>query len=361
MNPRIAGKDTHIPMLSGALLASTMTRVANKAYLKFCLDGKFRLLLNGCVLLTVGLIGKRWGVVDNRYKYTSEFHELGYCIAHMECSTAYVSLIDAILQACRAFNIPVDASSIKQWHGDMHLGIEKARSEVATHSTKVLDWAHVTGATTEGRSGIFALLKQHLTRKVDGAIPHYPFVHDWVGPSRVFPRRLFHIVWLSVFEFLQSEQEHVAVQKLQKHSFEALEEGQLIEAGWRVADDRVQPGSASGSASQESWHGTKLAQAIEKKYQSPISFAMDLQKFVRSRIAELHNACPVIRDWPDAGKDLDLFLVHGEAELRREGRSCALKLTESGLVREWPDSGNQWFLVPRTLLQEVRHPTQQVL
>lgn len=168
-------------------------------------------------------------------------------------------------------------------------------------------------------------------------------------------------MWLSIFEFLSSEQEHVAANKLKMHCFEPMEESedQLIEAGWRVADDRVQPGSGSESASQESWHGTKLALAIQKKYQTPIAFATDLQKFVRSRITELCNACPVIRDWPDAGKDLDLFLVHGEAELRREGRSCAVKLTESGLVREWQDGDNQWFLVPRTLWQEVRQTTRQ--
>ena len=187
VNPHVGGKETHIPMISGALLAQTLRRVVNKSYLKLCLDGKFRLLWNGYVLLTVGVIGKKWGVVDNRYKYTSEFHELGYCIAHTECATAYVALIRAILRACVVFDIAVDAASIKQWHGDMHLGIEKARVEVSTDSPKVFDWAHVTGATTEGRSGILALLKKHLKRKADGAIPHYPFVHDWRDHLESFP------------------------------------------------------------------------------------------------------------------------------------------------------------------------------
>ena len=59
-----------------------------------------------------------------------------------------------MLQACQSFDIAVDASSIKRWHGDMHLGIEKARDEVATVSTKVFDWAHVTGATIDGRQMI---------------------------------------------------------------------------------------------------------------------------------------------------------------------------------------------------------------
>ena len=130
----------------------------------------------------------------------------------------------------------------------------------------------------------------------------------------------------------------------------------MWDAPWRIAPDRVQPGSASGSSAQESWHGTKLAQCIRKTHQAPHALVADLQKFVRGRLSELGPNCPAIRDWPSAGKDLDLFLVRGDVELKREGRSTAIALAESGFMRHVTIGEDTWVLVPRTLWEEVRAP-----
>lgn len=93
---------------------------------------------------------------------------------------------------------------------------------------------------------------------------------------------------------------------------------------------------------------------MKGKHASPISVAQSLQHFVRSRFVELTNACPSIRDWPGCGAHLDLSLLRGAKQLAAEGRTCAAELAECRLVRQWSDGENTWFLIPKTLLQEVR-------
>ena len=199
------------------------------------------------------------------------------------------------------------------------------------------------------------MLKKHLHRSTSGAMPNYPFVHDWIYGSRTFDETLFDLVWASIFDALlaMSPPEGAAVDNLQEQYFYQVwspgAKAWRWDAAWRVGPDRVQLGSASGSSAQEAWQLNSLQNAIEAKYQSPLALARDLGKFTRSRLVQLTNEVPVIRDWPGIGASLDLFCLRGDAALRRECRSSAYALVESQRIVRHQDGANEWFLVPRTL------------
>ena len=256
---------TFAVMLSGELLAQTLVKVANREYLKFALDGKFRMMFGKYVLLTLGIVTKHWGETAKRYAYTSTFHELGYCIAHRENGEGYIHLVEAIIEGSGSVGFPIRREHIRQWHSDMHKGILKAR-QCATHARPMLDWAHVTGATTGGRTGIFNVLK----RLKDNV--YHAFLHDWIYASRSFDRFLFHVVWSSAFDILRSNGEMAMADAIQGFYIVKADradmyvdpegEAQLWDGEWRIAHDVVQPGSASGTAAQESWQGNDLQRSI---------------------------------------------------------------------------------------------------
>ncbi len=151
---RIGDEGTHIVMLCPALLKETLSKLSNPHYVKLSLDGTFRLLYGNYVLLTLGVNTKHWGPSGqlSRCAYLSQFHELGFAIAEKENSDAYAALLQAVLDMSLELGCPLLRSDVRQWHADMHLGIEKARQHLMSHATSVWDWAHVLGKNCQAQS-----------------------------------------------------------------------------------------------------------------------------------------------------------------------------------------------------------------
>ena len=227
------------------------------------------------------------------------------------------------------------------------------------HAVRVSNWAHVTGATTKGRSGVLSLWKKYLSKKDDdGGLMHFPFVAGWSHASRVIPvSQLFHIFWDSVFEFLpdHSVGEGLAVQHVRsEHSTTRIiaSDTEAIvswDAPWRTGCDRVQLGSDCGPA-QESWHHQSLVGSISRTHQTPLALYDDLKGFNQSRPNVMENDVSCLHYWPCVGSHLDLHSLQGTA-LHAEGRSAARDLVDwDGLVA----SPGQLHVVhvPRHLVEE---------
>ena len=80
----------------------------------------------------------------------------------MENGNAYTTFVQTIIDVAQHIGYDLKLEHIPQWHGDMHKGIEAATKSVAEHLKRVSDWAHVTGATSEGPAGVHGLASKLL-------------------------------------------------------------------------------------------------------------------------------------------------------------------------------------------------------
>ena len=129
-------------VMSGQQVAVTVQRIACKEHIVLATDGKWRMLLGGFVVQTLGVVAKRWSADGGRYKYRTRFLELAYCLASVENARGYSHLIDCFLRAAQATNLPFTADSVKQFHCDAHLGIRSAlASNILPKATVLIDWA----------------------------------------------------------------------------------------------------------------------------------------------------------------------------------------------------------------------------
>ena len=89
-----------------------------------------------------------------------------------------------------------------------------------------------------------------------------------------------------------------AVDALQRQYFDWNVVGAVWDAHWRVAPDRVMPGTAAGSAPQESWHQHSLKARLGHHYASPHALAADLSsKVVMPALRDLKRV-EQLPDWP---------------------------------------------------------------
>ena len=374
VSPTIGKKNTCIVFLCGTQMAETLGKLTHKDYVILSLDGKFRMVSHGFVLLAVGVVAKHWGQSKNIYKYRSQFIELGFCLAHSENELAYTNLMQAIFTASAAMGLCLTPETVKQWHADMHSGLANARAKVAATAAPISDWVHVTGATTEGKSGILSVLSRHLhPHLMDSSLKEYQFVCKWIFKTYVFPNVfLFDVVWRSLFQILEAAGDKGvnAVKSLKRYHFQEVKVGgsMLWDAAWRVGFDRVLPGTGFGTAAQESWHKNVLMNTIPATYQMPHSFFTCLQGFVKSRLVWLRNDIDELPLWPSVSTvptargqtKHDIFAMKGN--LRSEGRSSAKELVASCLCAKHTDvAGNVWYAVPATLWKPAAKPKAQPL
>ncbi|CAE8626366.1 unnamed protein product [Polarella glacialis] len=330
---RVDGPRTQIPLLCSAQLAETIQKLSHPDYVILCLDGKFRMTFGDYVV---------------------------------------------VFEAAAAMNLNFGPSQVKQWHSDMRLGIAKARSQIVSHAVPVSDWAHVTGVTTEGRSGIFNVLAKRLSPHVlDSSLKEYTFIAKWVCFTRAICNvYIFNILWLHLFKHLEESEGDrgaAAVKSLKRYHFSmvAIREEELWDANWRIGYDRVLVGAGAGSACQESWHSTVLANTIPQTYKSPGDLVRSLSGFAKSRLHQLRSERPSLPLWPAASYEadapgktkVDTFLVHG-LSLRAEGRPTASELLQSGLCRNMAgqdSTDHAWYVVPRTLWRRVQVDTATMI
>ena len=103
----------------------------------------------------------------------------------------------------------------------------------------------------------------------------------WFHLSRFAPAMIFHCVWQSLFTDLPQS----LLTSLHRDYFFMDGDG-CWSAHWRAAPDRVAPGSATGSAAQESWHRKTLKQVVSTT--TPHGLTEMLQtKIVEPLLAEL--------------------------------------------------------------------------
>ena len=313
--------------------------------IKLSLDGTYRLLLGtDYALLNVGVNVKHWATGSAGFPSTcrSKYVPLGFAIASVESEECYARLVDCVLAVCQRFQPSVSAASVRQWHGDMHPGLDLARQRLAAHAARLLDWAHVTGTTSPGRAGFPGLARRYFHQ----GNAQLSWLLSWFGLSRFLPAALFHVIWSSIWQRLGAN--HPVLRPLQRHYF-VLSHGQW-DAAWRAGPDRICFGTAVGSAPQESWHGTTLKRLVASRASAPVDLARQLEVVVRHKLQSCKSLAKSSRrlmDWPGAGQHLDQQLLKGSAAIRKAGRTSAQSLWEWHLNQQWTDSvGNTWVLVP---------------
>ena len=230
----------------------------------------------------------------------------------------------------------------------MHKGIDAAQRSTAPNSRRLLDWAHVTGATSQGPAGLAGALLKHLSAVNQKETRAY--VLQWCRLSKSMPRFLFHVVWNGVFDRLTLQGERNAVTALQRDYFVRDADG-VWDANWRSSPGCIMPGTDVGSAPQESWHNSTLIPACQQVCKDPYSLAVALQNKIVKKLLnvlkEKTHQQQGLQDWPAIGQFVDQHCLRNTTALAREGRTAADSLLQWSLHSRYCDpQGNVWMLVP---------------
>eukprot|EP00435_Cladocopium_sp_Y103_P022952 s1998_g5.t1 len=349
-----------VPLICPELLHLTLSLLPKPWNFKASTDGTYRLLFDGYALLTFGLNVKNWSARKDlkMHSFRSSFVPLAFALANKENDDAYTHLGQTLFATAQTLGHELEPDSILQWHGDMHLGIEAARKTLAPGATRLSDWAHVTGATSQGPSGFAGLLSKELPRHSKDTL--LPWLLQFCRISKEMPALLFHVVWSSIFVELQQRCDAGIVRKLQNQYFTRVTMGANADARWdapwRAAPDRIMPGTDAGSAPQESWHGTVLKPIFGSQRRKPAEVAHILQQqIVQPQLRALRamkNEGEQFQDWPGIGQFLDQHVLQGDVKLQKEGRTSAKTLLAWGLHSRFEDElGNLWMLIPTSKLK----------
>ena len=339
------------PLVCPALLHRVFSLLPEPWNLKISADGKYRLLWDSYVLISLGINIKNWSRRKDAgtWAFRSSYLPLAFAIADQEHEHAYGDLAAAVQNTARRLGHKVESDHILQWHGDMHKGIEAARKRVAPSSRRLADWAHVTGATSQGPAGLHGLLVKHLSPGAQSAA--VPFVLQWSRLSKTMPKYLFHVVWTGIFAELVRQGESSAVKALQRQYF-FEDAADVWDAPWRSGADCIMPGTDAGSAPQESWHNAVVSKAFEHEFQkTPYSVAQTLANKVvsplLSQLQAMSEKKETLQDWPRVGSFIDPHTMKNETALAKEGRTCAQELLRWGLHSRTVDTdGTVYMLFP---------------
>ena len=296
-----------VPLICPSLVQQVCSLLEVPSNIKLSLDGTYRLLLGtDYALLNVGVNVKHWATGSAGFPSTcrSKYVPLGFAIASVKSEECYARLVDCVLAVCQRFQPSVSAASVRQWHGDMHPGLDLARQRLAAHAARLSDWAHVTGTTSPGPAGFPGLARRYF-HQGDAQLS---WLLSWFGLSRFLPAALFHVIWSSVWQRLGAN--HPVLRPLQRHYF-VLSHGQW-DAAWRAGPDRICFGTAVGSAPQESWHGTTLKRLVAGRASAPVDLARQLEVVVRHELQSCKSLAKSSRrlmDCPGAGQHLDQQLL----------------------------------------------------
>ena len=261
-----------------------------------------------------------------------------------------------------------------QYHCDWHVGEEAARLNCFPASERVADlFAHFIGACTRPRvpaspdetvqtyrTGFPQAMQK---RALDLSWP--PYLVSWVYVLRSCPSPLlFHTAVERLVESLLASdppetdcvqalrQYYLTVVPGRKYHIRQLES--LISADWWCGLARLQPGSASGTQAQETWHRHKLKKYISNMRQSVPAFVSSLELFSKSRLQQLQLQYPVLPDIP-VEPFPDKFVMFDSHSLTGLGRSSAGQYHRCSAFDVFPDElGNVWYCMCRTLASYQR-------
>lgn len=125
------------------LLEETLHSLTNKAYIKLCGDGTFRLTQEDWVFKSVGVLSKHYSESEGVYAFRTNFHPLIFALANKESQVTYQVLFDALCACAQKFAGVDLRSCCQQYHADMHPGEDLAQRFVFVNASRVTDWAHV--------------------------------------------------------------------------------------------------------------------------------------------------------------------------------------------------------------------------
>ena len=359
---------TVVVFCNPALLQSTVSGLCNKAYVKLCGDGTWRLTEGDWVLLTVGALSKHYEQASGAFAFRTTFNPLLFALTNKEAQESYKIFFQALVDCAAKFTGVNLAEVCFQYHADLHLGEDLARKQIFPRSDRLADWAHVTGACarpkikqTAGeadgrlaayRQGIFATVKNHLSKAGQKLLP---VVERAFYCLRSVPTALlFHTVAHVLLETLiaQAPPERKAATALKKHYLQSCPKEEacsryelsdwvghpqpLLLADWWCGFQRIQPGSASGMQAQESWHRHKLKKYMGLRTALP-NFAQSLAEFTSSRRQNLRAQGSPLPDipqepFPDRALLYDANMMPKADHLLTS--STALRPTTNGLTRK---------------------------
>ena len=371
---------TVVVFCSPALLHTTLHRLVNKEYIKLCGDGTFRLVKDDeWVLLTVGALSKHYAPASGIYAFRSTFNPLAFAVANKENEDTYRFFFESLVGCARQF-AGVDLPTVcHQYHADLHAGEHLAMKSVFPNADRVADWAHVTGACVRPqkhlaavdprgrlaayRAGIFKTMKSALTTPGQSLLP---LIERAFYCLRTVPTALlFHAIARSLVDTLLAQQppERKAARLLMQHYFERCDPAlaqtrfdiiswqdypaPLVTADWWCGVQRVQPGSASGTQAQESWHRHKLKAYLGLRT-SISTFVDNLAKFAQSRLLNLKAEDSPLPDVPLEPFPDKMVLMDSDW-LTSQGRTSAQQLHRTKCYDVWADASATVFAMPSTL------------
>ena len=367
---------TVVAFCNPALLKETLDKLDNKTHIKLCGDGTFRLTNRQWVLLTVGVLSKHYDKSSGIRAFSTTFDPLMFALANKESEPTYSCLFKALCFCAEKWTGLDLAQACHQYHADMHPGEDLSAKNAFPCADKVADWAHLIGACTRPkltasqreqadshllahRSGIFATTKRHLS---PAGKPLFALIEQSVHAMRSLPTAfLFHTVTHLLFESLSTEA--AAVRNLKQYYFSCVpaetarqrwnvldwvgDNSFLWSAEWWCGADRLQPGSASGTQKQESWHKHKLKNYMGIRTALPTLFDT-FAKFTSSRLKELRAASPALPDVPRTPFP-DRQLLFDASWLTKEGRTSAEQLYRTKSFDVHIEDDSTYIAMPQTL------------
>ena len=357
---------TSVVLVNPALFVETWQRLSNQAYLKVCGDGTFRLMQDGWALLNLGVLTKHYASDGLAYAFRSTFSPLLFAIVNKEAKPTYKALFDGAKTCARAC-LDLDlAPRVAQYHCDWHPGENAARLECFPESQRVADFAHFMGACVRPRqppaeddtirayrAGFPETMKKHAVDQT-----WVPYLVSWVRVLRTCPSALlFHAIVERLLECMVEAQEHACADAFRQHyltsvaaaDFDVRGHDNVTLADWWCGVARLQPGSASGTQAQESWHRWKLKAHIKHLRQDVPTFVASLQSFTSSRLQQLKLQGPELPDTPVEPLP-DKFVLYDSDALSKLGRSSAMQYYRTAAFEVFPDErGGLWYCLRKTL------------
>ena len=108
---KLISSENYIPQL-------TFDRLVNKQYIKLCGDGTFRMMREQCIVVTLGVLSKRYGIskVDSLSAFRTTFSGCFFAISNKESAPAYKFVFES---ACKVVQQLCDiqlAEVVRQYH-----------------------------------------------------------------------------------------------------------------------------------------------------------------------------------------------------------------------------------------------------
>eukprot|EP00438_Fugacium_kawagutii_P010969 Skav217175 [mRNA] locus=scaffold5232:11304:13991:+ [translate_table: standard] len=359
-----------------ALLKETVERLANKEYIKLCGDGTFRLTNGDWILLTVGTLTKHYSCSDGVFAFRTTFNPLMFALTNKESEGTYQCFLDSVVSCCNQFAGVDLVHACRQYHADLHAGEDLAQKAVFQQADRVAGWAHVIGACTRSkmkpattdriaayRAGALSTMKKHLSAPGQKLVP---LIERTMFCMRSLPTALlFHSVASLMLDTLEAQvpSEKKAADMFQQYYLVKMSPADahsqfgidlppeaspfVLSADWWAGLQRLQPGSASGTQAQESWHRHKLKAYLGLRSNLD-SFGASLGKFTQSRLADLLTSETMLPDVP--GEPFpDRALLYDSDVLTKQGRTSAHQFFRTKAFDVYEHAGTVYVAMRKSL------------